>query len=279
MPIDEFKRKLKEDLEKSGFGAEMLAIQAILSAKGGWTCNGSPSYYDRDSEQSREYDLRAFLPLVNRPKNGPHQSVSQDIAAEVKKIDKPWIVFKHKPRQDKMEHIQAGWSDILHYRWNLPDVGALMKILERTSLSHRNGWTGYGIHESFKKPDRPSRWYSAFVTACKAAEHITAEESGKSSQGSKEFIPNESSRLYICKPTVIVDGPLFSAELTEEGEVELNEINSATVDFHFRTQHYNATSYKVAVVKLDELQSFVKLCEERQSLLLESIVESAQAKG
>ncbi len=55
--MSELEKKIVDDLEKSGFGTEMRALKIFLDA--GWTCQGSPSFYDKDNHQTREFDLQA----------------------------------------------------------------------------------------------------------------------------------------------------------------------------------------------------------------------------
>ena len=86
--------------------------------------------------------------------------------AEVKKSEKPWVVFKNYP---KKYFDSCAWNNIIDYI-NLPCKPIhLSNSLAEHSLIKLNGWEGTGIHEAFKNPDQPSRWYGAFLSAIKAA--------------------------------------------------------------------------------------------------------------
>jgi hypothetical protein len=275
---DELRRKLIENIEVSGFGSEMRALRVVQEA--GWYSSGPSAYYDRDAAITREIDLVAYR---SRYWDGTRDSgtpVSIEcfyaLSAEVKKTSVPWIVFRGT--KDSRERIDA-WQNLIFVD-NLPEKTAIYEDLSRHSVAATLGWEGHGVHEAFKSPDKPSRWYSAFIAACKAAEsdleanswdpanpNVETAESGvvDTAESDKEpvtgFHPGPV-HLYFAKPVVIVDGPLISAQLNDN-EILLTEIDYANFQFAFRTPEYTTGTYSVDIVRLSALADYLTLAEKR----------------
>lgn len=258
---DDLISRIKVDLVTSGFSSEMSAIKMFWEE--GWDSYGSQSFFDLDEGKSWEFDVSASTRLLGGTKSGAHCVIFFDIIAEVKKANKPWVVFRHNPNSE--EDLEVGWSDVLHTDLNLPVSGPdLTHTFETTSLARINGWKGYGVHESFKNPSQPSQWYSAFVTACKAAHHtLQINDLSELRDPQSEYDPSQSSRLHLVKPVVIVDGPLFSAELTDANDIKIEPISSASVSFQFETKNYDLdhSTFNVAIITLDYVKNFAKLCK------------------
>lgn len=49
----------------------------------------------------------------------------------------------------------------------------------------------------------------------------------------------------------------------ENGEISLEEINYATVDFYFKSNQYDRGRYKVDIVSLNSLAEYLDICNER----------------
>lgn len=214
----EFKKNIIEDLEKSGFGSEMRALRFFLTK--GWGCLGSPSFMDLDEQKPREYDIFAFHLLTHEFDNGQKAESWFHVIAEVKKTEKPWVVFKGLFQDDYDLH--NAWNELFTHK-NLPcDPEQLLGAISSCSVFEDNKWEAYGVHESFKKPDAKSRWYSACITACKAAESLL-----QSARGRLHDIPQNPSNdieFDFYKPVIILDGPLLATELVGEGIIDVNEI-------------------------------------------------------
>jgi hypothetical protein len=255
----ELAAKLLADLAKTGFDSEMRAVQACRSA--GWSATGSESYYDRDAEISREIDLNAYRVLNHNDGNGKLAvDCTFQISAEVKKSKAPWVVFRapegHMPLVD-------AWQNLISNCGLPEDRPGFYRTLHQHSLVAELGWRGHGIHEAFKDPDAPSRWYKAFLSACKAAE--AALDANK-----EEGTPY--AHFSLSKPVLILDGPLVLAELAETGEIALSEINAAPFDFGFATPKYTRDSYAVDLVTLGWMPQYLKLSERRHQSIFDALV-------
>ena len=266
--------RIKKDLEKSGFGSEMQAIRTFLER--GWACSGGLTFVDREEGKSREFDVLAHYYEMHRLKSGRAIRIFTDVSVEVKKSEKPWVVFKHVPNSD--DDLFHGWTEVLNYSEQLPyERAEFTDIFDDHSLTTRLGWKGYAVHESFKNPDQPSRWYAAAVTACKAAHHQldinyddpTDVES--ISPDVQQFPP----LLHLSQPLVVLDGLLFVAEISGSGELIISPARMTSVDFHFSSEAYEAETYRMPLLTLEALPEYLNLVEQRSNAFLQAIVEAA----
>lgn len=92
---DELFKRLKADLEKSGMGSEMVARQTFHQRE--WSANGGAGFLDRDEGKSREIDISATRVEQHYAGQTPCIHTEFKILADVKKSEKPWVVFKHYP--------------------------------------------------------------------------------------------------------------------------------------------------------------------------------------
>jgi hypothetical protein len=271
---DQFSNKVIQDLENSGFQSEMKAIGAFLTR--GWKCTGGVSFFDRDEQITREIDFEAYRPLWKEIDKTTVECFFF-LVGEVKKTKKPWVVFKAK--LDRKHHTDA-WDNLIFHD-NFPrEPGLQVKLtlaLSRSSLLTQCRWRGYGIHESFKKPDQSSRWFSAFVSSCKAAEYTLEANSWEVETTAKSWNPDEGAYLYFIKPVVILDGILLSAEILENGTIEVQEIAAAPMSFEYRSRQYARGGYKVDVVRLDSLDNYISDSEKRQQYIFDRMLKLIRA--
>lgn len=259
---EEFRAKLADDLERSGFGSEMRAMREFINRN--WSTTGGDHYFDKDGKQTREIDISAYRFLSTALQNARILRCWYHIVAEVKKTDKPWIVFKATPRLG--QGLDA-WNNLVAAPGLPFHKSILAGTIAEHSLVRELGWLGYGIHESFKKPDAPSRWYSSFLASSKAAvdvfeANVDAEPEADGPVGNIE--------CNFVKPVVILDGPLFSATLSDMDSLELDEIQFAPFNFGYRSGEYAERSYRVDVVQLSSLAEYISLSEKRQQAIVDA---------
>lgn len=280
MLMEDFLKKVSEDLDNSGFISEMRAIQIFL--RNGWRCSGNASYYDKDEGKNREIDLEAYLWKRRDISDGRSMVSFFYIIGEVKKTDKPWVIFK-----EELNHSLDAWNNLAYS--NMPSQlnREIANAMSKDSLKTKLGWRGYGIHESFKNPNQPSRWYSAFVSVCKASKHVLesnfqVENSLDNDTEEEELIEvKDNISFHFVQPIVILDGILLSAALDETGNIKISEIDSAPMEFTYRSDHYydmdfftgrpTEKSYRVDVVCLKALADYINLCKQRQVSIVDAI--------
>ena len=254
-----------QDLKDSGFGAEMKTIRTFLQR--GWACTGGIRYFDHDAQETQEI---AFIAHTSRH---PKRITSRlYVVGEVIKAPSPWIIFKSKPPLT----IDAWNNLIFSDNIPLPNEGdRLVNEMTSRSLLARCQWKGYGVHESFGKRDQPPGWYSAFVGSCKAGEEILKSETwkeGRVGNGIERWNSEKLVCFTMIKPVVILDSTLFSAEMLDNGEIEVTEINAAPVAFEYRSTHYKRESgYIVDVVRLSALEDYINESELRHADIVEAI--------
>jgi len=242
---------LLDDLRKSGFYSEMMAIRACASAK--WECHGSFTYFDKDERATRECDFEAVRSWLSLRGDGESVRVVGRLLGQVKKSEKPWIVFLD--RHVRAEHLDDQCEIIIQHA-DLPDHRSIADMLRQYSLITRNSWIGSGVHEAFKRPMDTSRWYSAFVSACKATEYAFDTAAAT---------PNADTQFQLIKPVVILDGILVAAELSTDGEPLLVETDSAAFAFEYRNDAYKRPRYYVDVITLDAFPRYLDLVAARMS--------------
>lgn len=256
-----------EDLEKTGFGSEMRAMKIFISRK--WKIRGSPAYFDLDEKKTRETDLVAYHTLCKH-KEGSKEISAQSffqIVAEVKKTEKPWVIFKENPQNNW--RLQEGWTSLLFCNGlsKSRDIQILTNAMLTSGLACKLGWFGYGIHESFKKPDKPSRWYSALASVCKAGEHGL-----KANSLEKESFPY----FFFVKPVIILDGALLAASIDNKGDISVEKIDASMVEFGFATDKYKERkTYKVDIITLQYLEQYLDFCEKRNEKIFDELLNHA----
>jgi hypothetical protein len=77
--------------------------------------------------------------------------------------------------------------------------------------------------------------------------------------------------MALIKPIVILDGTLLAASLSDEGAINLEEIDFAPFDFSYRSKASTKVSYLIDVVRLDHLNGYIDLSEKRLDALWDSI--------
>jgi hypothetical protein len=252
----ELESKLRLDLRKSGFYSEMMAIHACTAAK--WQCHGSFTYFDKDERTTRECDFEAVREWGALGHQGTSLQIIARLLGQVKKSEHPWIVFMD--RQVKHPRFADGWDNIIDT--SATEQERIGDVLRQHALVTRKGWLGTGIHEAFKRPSDGSRWYSAFVSACKAAE---------SAFDTAAAAPRPEIYFELIKPVVVLDGCLFGAELAADGEIVLTETDSATFAFEYRSDAYERPRYFLDVVTLDAFPRYLEAATARMIDVIEAL--------
>lgn len=252
---EHLRKKLVADLRTSGFYSEMMAIRACRSA--GWECRGSFTYFDRDERTTRECDFEAMREWRELREDGTGFKVIARLLGQVKKSEKPWIVFADRQSHERFED---GSENLLHVaatenRWKTGTV------LRRYSPALGNGWIASGLHEAFKKPTDTSKWYSAFVSVCKASESAfdAVAETGI------------DVGAQLLKPVVVLDGLLTVAELAPDEELVVSETDHAGFRFEYRSDRYDRAAYYLDLVTLAGLPRYLERTARRMTAVLDAL--------
>ncbi|HET8775309.1 MAG TPA: hypothetical protein VFP80_16030 [Thermoanaerobaculia bacterium] len=238
---EELRERLVQDLRKSGFYSEMHAIRCCAAAK--WECHGSFTYFDKDQRATRECDFEAVRQWFELGEDGASIQFIARLLGQVKKSETPWIVFMD--RLIDPHFVDRGEDIIVTNVQEQKDLGDALR--SGMPMTRRN-WMGIAIHEAFKKPTESSRWYSAFVSACKAAE---------SAFDAVVAAPRLGTFFEWIKPVVVLDGLMLSAELSPAGEIVLTETGEASFAFEYRSDAYTRQRFFLDVVTLDSFPRYL----------------------
>jgi hypothetical protein len=266
----EFEKRVIADLEKSGFSSELRAIRTFLSC--GWGCSGFANYYDLDQELITGVDLYAWRDKEERQERLRY-GVQFRIDAEVKKSEKnPWILFK-----EKSDHVIDDHINNLTYICGLVPFSLRHPMAQDSAYSQLR-WKAYGIHEGFKDPSAPSRSYSAMIKACKSAEHtlkISSAYYKEFEERSKDREDDEHAYkerfVVFVKPIVILDGILLAASLSDTGQISIEEIQFAPVQFYYKSKHCEKGVYLVDIVTLEGLEEYIRMSERRHQSIFDEV--------
>jgi len=254
----ELAKKIIKDLEKSGFSTELKARKILIDA--GWSVNAGYGYLDKDENKSREIDIIATNVVNLKNEDNTYAHTEFHICGEVKKSEKPWVVFDQDTHPSLLS---CAWNNLITVI-NLPTSPTKMAgTLAEHSLIKMNGWLGSGIHESFKNPDQPSRWYSSFVSVSKASDYYLENIAPEGKKQTDNILENPCEAHFV-QPLVILYAPLFRAILTDSGDIELSEIDSAAFKFDYKSKNYENSSYRIDLVTLNGLDDYLKLVNKRQ---------------
>lgn len=270
----ELEKKLIADLEKSGFSSELRAIRTFLSC--GWQCTGFANYFDLDEEKIRAVDLRASSEQTETLSNNIRVGVEYLIEAEIKKSNNPWIVFK-----EKIGYLLDDYMNNLVYLCNIRPPYRYKDAMAAESLYTQFGWKAYNLHESLKPPNEYSRSHTAMITVSKSAESML--EAASAAYKELEQISRESGDplnervLVFVKPILILDGLLMAANLSDTGQISLEEIKFAPIEFYYTSKHCRKGQYLIDIVTLDNLKEYIEISERRRQAMFDRIKSRADS--
>jgi hypothetical protein len=160
---EELKKKIFDDIHKTGFVSELLIGSKLIKA--GWEVTHNASYFDKDFGKSREIDIVAF---TGRSDKGNKLHVGIHIALEVKSSKRPWVVFSVYETPWDEDSLEPGWR-IMHVMDNLTTNQLWYSDLMAAYMRAGCERVGTAFYEAFKSPSEPSQIYEAVISACKAA--------------------------------------------------------------------------------------------------------------
>ena len=260
-------KRVHDDILTSGFGSEMKAISTFLAA--GWGVNPAPAYVDADEGKTRSVDLSASKVMHDYPPNKQYY-FQYHLLVEVKKSATPWVAFTQPLRKPPYRYYE-GWVNpyVATGPFALSD---LADVLSQTSLPILQGITAHSAHESFKKPDQPSRWYPAFITACKACTAYTKHEAFD-----KKYMDSINYPfLILVNPVVILDGTLLSAEIDSTGTISITERTMVPFTFEYGSIKYDNSDYRVDLVTLAGLNEYIEHQNKRFLAIYEMFLKSSE---
>lgn len=280
----DLEKRVIEDLEKTGFPSEFKVRNVLSAAK--WMCSGISGFFDLDEQKQRQLDVVAWKDCRDFVSKKEQIEAVWSLIIEVKKSEqgKPWVVFKEKNFSTEIfgsEHSLANLELVAYC--NLPAAwdGEFSGRIGKFSYCHDMRWLGYAIHESFKQPSESSRPYNAMVSVAKAAEHwhMEAIDRVKSQKPITSDITKHPTRVTLTRPLIVLDGELLTAELNENGELVVNEVDIAPMFLSYKSPQYRREGYRLDVVRLTAFNKYLEFIEKQHNTLSKSIFDLGGVRG
>lgn len=246
---EQFRKKVIENLWKSGFGSELKAIKAFDERKA-WSAGAGSSFFDPVLNISRSLDLTAYRHGFAKKGQDFLFNVSVSLFGEVKKSEKPWTVLRSSPWATP--ELPFLTDAIIRSTGPVP-VSAIQSALAKGCIISTNKWFGHAVHEVFKEPNEHGRWFEAAAKTCRAS--LAASQ--------RPFIKFQDDTWVVdyIQPVVILDGHLLAAALDDTMEMLLEEIPFASIRFEERGREASKAAFVVDLVKLAALPAYIDRIE------------------
>jgi len=219
--------KVARWLGAHGYPLEMRTADVLASS--GLSVHPAWYYEDVDTGQQRETDVMA----VARSKSG----LTIRLAVECKATpDKPWVLFVHKasdihPKAMAAQRfVSPTKSPFWKYVFETPELREL-------PLLQAHGRPGYSlIKVSFGSSTNEDPSYSALMSCLKAA-------AGIHEWVRRAHRQDDGNAPSLVLPVLVLDAPLFACRLGEDDQVQLEQIDRATLLWKYQLAgRYSPTS-------------------------------------
>lgn len=245
----DLRAKVIADLRKSGFGAELAALQIFHNEH--FRTTARQVYFDKILNNQREIDIAADMEKLRHNDQKFICQAVVSVFAEVKKSDRPWVVLRAKTYENPYNvHL----ADALIDEFNTPTLRqyTLRESLAKISANPPGGaWFGHGVQEAFKSPGDLSTWHKAASSVCRAAWNA-ARPTHQDNLGS----------VWLRHPVVVLEGKLFSAWSDESFEMQLAEGSRVTILFR-ETNAVFDRRFLVDLVVMGSLRSYASEIKQR----------------
>ncbi|MDD2599560.1 MAG: hypothetical protein PHO37_10085 [Kiritimatiellae bacterium] len=259
--MTDFRAKIISDIKKTGFPTE-LVVESIFNARE-WYVNTHEYFIDSETQKGREIDCTGRF-LAFEKKNNKHIKALIHVYVEVKKTEKPWIVFTSP--KSKMEKMLTGQ---LVATQHISTRDAL-KSFHEIHPTHTYPRYGRAVHISFKSDG--STAFSAIVSASKAA--LEGHRNASKEEG---FYNDESCEAFIYLPIVVVDGELFECQLNNKGEVYIDSVKYLPFRFNYKSPAYSDQySCHLDIVSLNHFEEYITKIEESIHVSLSQYIKKVE---
>ncbi|MGC6767757.1 hypothetical protein [Enterococcus sp. LJL51] len=255
---NELLKKIKEEIEKSGYPTELRTNKKFQSKY--WQTTENSYYIDQDENKGREIDLEAHKSKSS--KNSDKITVWSKLSVEIKKSEKPWVIFtSNKKRFD------TGGYGLLNHKHNI----------NRELLSYEDIMKEHPS-SSFKRLGR-----SEFIPFTKGSPQIfdsllssvkSCIEVHRSDSDHKEAASENSFDIIFYSPLIVVDSRLFESHLEDDGEITIDETEHIVYSFNYASPNYQSKQYLVDVVTLSGLENYL----EKQNSWIDSMFNILNTK-
>lgn len=274
--IQDIEKKIREDIEKTGFVSELKVVSTLLENK--WHPEHSYTYEDKDENISREIDVITYKPITDK-----NCTVGINLIIEIKKSESPWVVFTTQKKATlswATNLFIAGRSWILKKKYGtyesklnvINSLNVQENCLRKDSLR-----VGKAFHELNKNPSDKSKIYGALISSGKAAKYY------------RDLNYNESESIYksgdytsiiLFLPLVVLDGILFEVYNDSKGEIKIEKKDFIPVEMFYSSPKYKSLENQFGVtfapdlITIDYLTEYIKKIELWQTGLLNAALKN-----
>lgn len=222
-------KQISDWLIKTGYPLELFVYEQLAKRK--YLCEKSSLYPDIKSGVSREIDVTAY---IHGPNYDTH-SYSLQLLIECKKSEKPLLVLAEKETKARFDQLLGKGNESLHgLALSLAYVHfhSLTPDAQKTNFGP---WAeqvpiGYSIVPAFHTSDE--NIYKGVMGLASANEYYLKQQAAflKSvrSWENDNLVDNNPFQLQI--PILVVDSPLFSVSINDDGNLNIHETDWATLN-------------------------------------------------
>lgn len=227
--LNKVEKQISDWLRKTGYPLELFVYEQLAKRK--YLCEKSSLYCDNRSGVSREIDVTAYL---HGPEYGTH-SYSLQLLIECKKSEKPLIVLAENKTKERFDQLFGGCNDSSHGLALSLGYVHFHQLTPEAKKSHLSPWAeqipiGYSIVPAFQSSDE--NIYKGVMGLASANEYYLKQQANfvKSvrSWAQDNLVDNNPFQLQI--PVLVVDSPLFTVSIGNDGELEIHETDWACLN-------------------------------------------------
>lgn len=240
--------KVSAWLDREGYPLELRTARAF--ERQGWDVTISDYYKDGRTDEYREIDVVAQLIRSSDPWGSVFRVF---FTVECKRsVEKPWLAFTSlnaTPPFEGFSVVERPVSPAGFAALGGVSLDAEIQQMRLFRLEHR---PAYGLTQAFTKG--ADQTFMALLAATNAA-------ANKAELYSEPELPTRGrpGQVTIAFPIVVVDAPLLECYLDDEGDLQVSEIEVATLTWRrpYTTRRYAWPRTHVHVVQAQHMESFV----------------------
>lgn len=240
--------KLRKWLTTQGYPLEMRTARTFKAH--GIKVTSSDYYLDKESRDSREIDVTARLPLFDTTGPIPEPPAFLCPVVECKSSPgKPWVLFSGGTSLHPTARVaQRFVSAFALKRWDMyarrlnPTSETLVRDLPLFAIEPE---PAYSAVRSSLGTSREDAAYGAMTSVTKAA-HAVANK-------------YDERAIQIAVPIIVVDAPIFTCQLGNDGEVQLERVERGTITWKVGNPSFQTPHSIITVVSESALP---RLCDD-----------------
>lgn len=258
------KQQISDWLIKTGYPLELFVYEQLAKRK--YLCEKSSLYPDIKSGVLREIDVTAYL---HGPDYDTH-SYSLQLLIECKKSEKPLLVLAEKGTKARLDQLLEKGNESLHGLALSLAYVHFHNLAPEAQNTNLGPWAeqvpiGYSIVPAFQNSDE--NIYKGVMGLASANEYYLKQQADflKSSRSweNDNLVDNNPFQLQI--PILVVDSPLFSVSINDDGNLNIHETDWATLNVRLPWSLENED--RICSIQVVRKDSFPRAIDALEQLL------------